>query len=190
MPAFLQAVPNEILDHIAFHLAATIPYALPDPLLPLRYASKFFCFRLDPRVNPSLYARIYRLKFDDSAVRRRAFAPEAENYADQFLHSCKALAAIRDREFQAEDPGSILFAAYIMMLDNDGKNRAQLEWAGIELYLDVYIRNYMYNPTERMANNGWPQDTAANACALWLMWMFTTPGAFYSSRTPHCPHVS
>ncbi|KAF8736845.1 hypothetical protein AX14_013779 [Amanita brunnescens Koide BX004] len=175
MSAFLHAVPNEILDHIAFHLAATIPYALPDPLLPLRYASTTLCLRLDPRANPSLYARIYRLKFDDSAVRRRAFAPEAENYAEHFVHSCKALAAIRDREFQADDPGPVLFAAYLMMLDNDGKNRTQLEWAGIELYLDLYVRTCMYSPDERMPNNGWPQDTAANACALWLMWMFTTP---------------
>jgi len=76
-----------------------------------------------------------------------------------------------------------------MMLDNDGKNRAQLEAAGIDLYLDVYMRTYLYDSVSRIPNDGWPQDTAANACALWLMWMFTTPGAFDSSETPHCPHV-
>jgi hypothetical protein len=30
-----------------------------------------------------------------------------------------------------------------MMLDNDGKNSAQLEWAGIESYPDLYIHKYM-----------------------------------------------
>lgn len=183
------SVPDEILDHIAFHLAAILPIPLPDPLLPLRCASKSLYFRLSPHANHSLYARIYRLNFDHSAVCRRAFVPEAENYAEHYLHSCGALAAIKLRDFEINDPAAVLFAAYIMMLDNDGKNRAQLENAGIELYLSVYMRTYMYTSDPRLANNGWPQDTAANACALWLLWMFTTPGAFDSSETPHCPHV-
>jgi hypothetical protein len=182
-----QSVPDEILDHIAFHLAAIDPIPIPDPLLPLRCASKSLYFRLSPHANHSLYARIYPLKFDHSAVRRRAFTPEAENYADHYIHSCKALAAIRDRDFELNDPAPVLFAAYLMMLDNDGKNRAQLEAAGIDLYLNVYMRTYLYDSVT--ANKGWPRDTAANACALWLVWMFTTPGAFDSSETPHCPNV-
>ncbi|KAM6491264.1 hypothetical protein JOM56_013503 [Amanita muscaria] len=84
------------------------------------------------------------------------------------------LSAIRHCNFDQDDPSSVLFATYIMMLDNDGKNRAQLEWAGIDAYVDTFLRTRMYDPGERMANNGWPVDDAANACALWLMWMLTT----------------
>ena len=95
------------------------PYALRDPLLPPRYASKSLCFRLDPRAN-SPYMRAYIISNSTTPP----CAPEAEGYADHFLHSCKAPAAIRNRELQADDPVPVLFAAYIMMLDNDGGSRA------------------------------------------------------------------
>ena len=86
------------------------------------------------------------------------------------------MAAIRARNFEDDDASSVLFGAYVLMLENDGKNRAQLEWAGIDTYVDAYIRTRMYDPIERMANDGWPRDNTANACALWLLWMLTTPG--------------
>ncbi|KAK2462883.1 hypothetical protein APHAL10511_005081 [Amanita phalloides] len=175
MSSPLLLVPNEILANIALHLASLSPLALPDLLLPLRSAAKTLDFRLSPSANPSLYARIFRFKFDYSAVCRRAFVPDARNYADHLIHYYKLLAAIQRRDFDADDTASILFAAYIMMLENDGKNRAQLELAGIDLYLDAYVRKYMYHPFDRMTNDGWPRDNTANACALWLIWMFTTP---------------
>ncbi|KAF8641170.1 hypothetical protein AX17_000805 [Amanita inopinata Kibby_2008] len=175
MSSLLLAVPNEILTHIAFHLASLSLHAHPDLLLPLRHASTSLYFRLSPDANPSLYARIYRLKFDSSAIRRRAFDPQAEDYAEHLALSCKTLAAIQNRNFFADAPESVLFAAYLMMLDNDGKNRAQLEWAGIDAYVDAYVRTRTYDPIQRMTNHGWPVDNAANACALWLMWMLTTP---------------
>ncbi|KIL71274.1 hypothetical protein M378DRAFT_6075 [Amanita muscaria Koide BX008] len=171
----LLTVPSEILTHIAFHLAVLSLPALPDALLPLRYTSKYLCSFLSPSQNSVLYARIYRHKFDDSAVRRRIFSPDSKQCTEQLIYCCKTLSAIQHCNFDQDDPSSALFAAYIMMLDNDGKNRAQLEWAGIDAYVDTFLRTRMYDPGERMANNGWPVDHAANACALWLMWMLTTP---------------
>ncbi|KAF8633559.1 hypothetical protein AX15_001357 [Amanita polypyramis BW_CC] len=171
----LLTVPNEILAHIAFYLATLSLHALPDALLPLRYSCKYLHFRLSPTVNLPLYARICRFKFDNSAVRRKAFVPAAGNLVDHLDHCCKLMAAIRNRNFEDDDPSSVLFSTYILMLENDGKNRAQLEWAGVDAYVDAYVRTRIYDPVERMANDGWPRDNAANACALWLLWMLTTP---------------
>ena len=63
--------------------------------------------------------------------------------------------------------------ALIVIIENHGKNKAQLEWAGLDEYLDKFL-------TERRMHedlsNGWPTESPQNACALWLMWMMTTEG--------------
>jgi hypothetical protein len=58
-----------------------------------------------------------------------------------------------------------------MMLDNDGKNFAQLEWAGVAEFVDKFIRLRLWEGRMQHPNAGWPLASLANSCALWIAWL-------------------
>lgn len=72
----------------------------------------------------------------------------------------------------------ILPELYLLRLDSDGKNYAQLEYAGIRDFVRDFVLNRLYDDAE--LNDGWPLENAQNSCALWLMWMFTLKGAHHT----------
>ncbi|KAF8971877.1 hypothetical protein BDZ97DRAFT_1913764 [Flammula alnicola] len=108
-------------------------------------------------------------KFDVGAVTRRLFHPYTDDLAEQLVHACRLLQALRRRDVHDIDAGSHLFTALMLMLDNDGKNYAQLEWAGVHAYVGEFVKQKLW--VGREANDGWPLDNQENACALWLMWL-------------------
>ncbi|CAA7264935.1 unnamed protein product [Cyclocybe aegerita] len=165
----LHALPTELLHNIAQALVATNPLGPPRELIPLILTCRAWhaIFTAD-----TLLAAICRLKFDTAAVTRRAFTPHTHDLAEQLVHACTLLRAIRAGDVYDIDAHEHLFTAYMLMLDNDGKNYAQLEWAGMGAYVARFVRRRLWE--ECAANEGWPVDNAANACALWLMWMTTT----------------
>ena len=63
-----------------------------------------------------------------------------------------------------------------MLLDNDGKNRCQLDRVHLDDSVDAFVTRRVWE--NRWFHNGWPIDNPVNSLALWLMWMNTTPGAF------------
>ncbi|KAJ6453112.1 hypothetical protein C8R45DRAFT_1039644 [Mycena sanguinolenta] len=162
----LARVPAEVLEHIAFQVACLHPLGPPSGLIPLLLTCKTVHNRLSD--NSALYARIFRFKFDSSAVRRRAFNPTPAQYHDQLVLYCTQLQRLRQPVWR--DCDEVLFSAYLMMLENDGRNAAQLVHAGLESYLDVFVRTRLWDDR----SHGWPTDNTANACALWLVWMTTT----------------
>ncbi|KAF8167243.1 hypothetical protein B0H34DRAFT_669736 [Crassisporium funariophilum] len=174
-------LPIEILHNLAFHLLASHPLGPPTALLPLLLTSRAFHAAL---THPAFLARVFRLKFDAGAISRRAFEPYDTDCADQLVVSCRVLKTLRRGDFmdasEREEPEAedwldaegVLLAAYVMMLDNDGRNWAQLEWAGVEGYVRGYVRRRLWEGRE--GNEGWPKDSSPNACALWLMWMMET----------------
>ncbi|KAJ7194231.1 hypothetical protein GGX14DRAFT_586818 [Mycena pura] len=165
----LCAVPREVLERIAYELACLTPLGPPSALIPLLLTCKTVNARLSR--NKALYSQIFRLKFDTSAVRRRAFEPTPSQYYDQLVLYCTQLQKLRG-QVRADDCDDVLFAAFLMMLENDGRNAAQLEHAGLDSYLDIFVRSQLWN--DRYTAHGWPTDNTANACALWLVWMTTT----------------
>ncbi|KAJ7170955.1 hypothetical protein C8R46DRAFT_1087260 [Mycena filopes] len=165
----LYAIPSEILENIAYELTCLTPLGPPAALIPLLLTCKALNNKLSG--NTVLYTRIFKYKFDSSAVRRRAFNPTPNQYFDQLVHYCTQLAKLR-MQVRADDCDDVLFSAFLMMLENDGRNAAQLEHAGLESYLDVFVRTRMWD--NRSSSHGWPADNTASACALWLVWMTTT----------------
>ncbi|KAF9528090.1 hypothetical protein CPB83DRAFT_894583 [Crepidotus variabilis] len=147
----LSGLPNEVLHIIAFLVVAD------NPLGPPRLGSLLLVNKALNQVlnTDALKARIFRLSWDFGAVVRRSFCPDNLGLAEQLVHVCKLLKAIQRGNVSSPDTPEHLFTAYMLMLDNDGKNFAQLEWAGIASY----------------DNLGWPLDSMENACALWLAWM-------------------
>ncbi|KXN84630.1 hypothetical protein AN958_12262, partial [Leucoagaricus sp. SymC.cos] len=71
------------------------------------------------------------------------------------------------------DAGEGWRMVYLMLLDNNGKNRAQLEHAGIDLLFLCYLQERLWENADE--NDGWPKDTAQSVHVLWAMWMLTTP---------------
>ncbi|KAJ7682850.1 hypothetical protein B0H17DRAFT_1075117 [Mycena rosella] len=165
----LRAVPLEILEHIAYQLTCLAPLGPPAALVPLLLTCRTVNSQLSG--NAALYSRIFRFKFDSGAVKRRAFDPTPNQYADQLVLYCTQLQRLREQVL-ADECDDILFGAYLMMLENDGRNAAQLEHAGLDSYLDLFIRTRLWDGRE--GSHGWPTDSVAGACALWLMWMTTT----------------
>ncbi|KAJ7231864.1 hypothetical protein B0H12DRAFT_1146219 [Mycena haematopus] len=162
----LASIPAEVLEHIAFQLTCLQPLGPPSGLVPLLLTCKTVHIRLSS--NSALYARIFQFKFDSSAVRRRAFHPTPAQYHDQLVLYCTQLQRLRGPVWR--DCDEVLFSAYLMMLENDGRNAAQLVHAGLDSYLDIFVRTRLWDDR----SHGWPTDNTATACALWLVWMTTT----------------
>lgn len=174
MTACLSRLPLEILENIAFALVALTPLGNPSALVPLLLTSRSVYTALSLTSGNTLYSRICRLKFDIGAVTRRAFSPHTKDLNDHLVQMCQLLQFIRRGDIWHEDTIDYLIPVFIAMLDNDGKNRAQLEHAGIEPFLENYIRARLHEG--RAQNDMWPIESPANTCALWLLWMFTSRG--------------
>ncbi|KAJ7133407.1 hypothetical protein C8R44DRAFT_899892 [Mycena epipterygia] len=165
----LCAIPPEILEHIAYELTCLTPLGPPSALVPLLLTCRTVNGQLS--ANAALYSRIFRFKFDSGAVKRRSFHPTPNHYFDQLVLYCTQLQKLREL-VRADDCDEVLFGAYLMMLENDGRNAAQLEHAGLDYYLENFVCTRMWD--SRQLADGWPSDNVASACALWLMWMTTT----------------
>lgn len=166
----LHRLPNELIHNIAFLVVAHDPLGPPSALVPLLTISKrIHAALLSP--HSALKARIFRLKFDTSAVSRRSFSPYDLHLAQQLEYYCRLLRVVKAKDVDHEDVAYFLFAAYLMMLDNDGKNFAQLEWAGIAGFTDNFIRLHLWDGRMQDGNAGWPVASLANRCALWVAWL-------------------
>ncbi|KAF8954210.1 hypothetical protein BDZ97DRAFT_1928581 [Flammula alnicola] len=162
----LTSLPTELIHNIIYALVAHHPLGPPTAILPLLCTSKGLHAIASA---PALLARIARLKFDVGAVTRRLFHPYTDDLAEQLVHACRLLQALRRGDVNDIDADGHLFTALLLMLDNDGKNYAQLEWAGVHVYVDEFVQQKLW--VGREANDGWPLDNQGNACALWLMWL-------------------
>lgn len=166
----LHRLPNELIQNIAFLIVAHDPLGPPKALIPLLLSSKrLHDALLSP--SPALKARIFRLKFDTSAVSRRSFSPYDLHLADQLEFYCGILQIIKNKDVYHEDVVDLLLAIYMMMLDNDGKNFAQLQSAGIAEFIDKFIRLRLWEGRMESPNAGWPVASVANRCALWIAWL-------------------
>jgi hypothetical protein len=61
----------------------------------------------------------------------------------------------------------------ILVTENDGKNRAQLEWADTYSFVNSFVRQRLWHDPV----NGWPRDTPLHALVLWVMWCMTDQSA-------------
>lgn len=83
-------------------------------------------------------------------------------------------------EIRDWDPAQVLFACLMMLLDNDGKNIAQLEWAGVHTYVRQFVAERLWDGS--YLNDGWPLENDKNASALWVMWLITDQGELAGLR--------
>ena len=173
-------LPLYALEVIALNVAVDDAPGLPHDLVPLLQTCKHVYSMLSYRRNNYLYARLFRIMFDTLAVRRR-FGDEAlysPNLSTQLRSYCLALSCIRARNF--DSPADVLWQAFFMVMEDDGRNRAQLENAGLRRFVDDFVRQKLLARSEE--NHGWPAESTVNALALCLMWHTSDYGK--SRRSP------
>ncbi|KAI6154220.1 hypothetical protein BKA82DRAFT_4098882 [Pisolithus tinctorius] len=133
-------------------------------LLPLQLTCKYLNSSLGITTNPHIFASYFASHHDVSSARPA--------YAAQLLRYTHTLARIRSGDIHADDVCHTFWTSYLMLLEDDGKNRASLEAAGLPEFVDRFVREHLYDGHR----NGWPADNAVNSLALWLLWLTTTEG--------------
>ena len=169
--SLLHLVPAEIFTHIAVFLACDDPYSPPTDLLALQATHPDFHLSLNCHINPAVWAAAFRFRFDHLAVLRRNFRPNGRDYYDQLRQYTETLAAVRRLDADLDEEA--IRTIYVMLLDNNGKNRSQLERAGVDAFLHHYLRTRLWLGAEN--HDGWPIESAENAYILWALWLVTTP---------------
>lgn len=184
----LDTVPQEVLEHIAFFAATQTFLGPPAALLPLLGTNRRIYARLAISSNHHLYSRIFDYKFDASNNVSRLgigqITPKA--VAHELKLRCMFLQRIRARldsrqaneENDNEMLRDLLFHAYLMMLDNRGKNEAQLRgYAG----MDGWLREYWFDEQgashamSSIRTDRWPPNDEKTSLAMWLFWFLLKP---------------
>lgn len=204
MPTPFNSIPLEVIENIAFFAVASNPLGPPRELTPLLLLNRRSHASLS---NPHLYARIFSTKFDTTALMRRlgppggAAATTAPKLAAELRRRFVQLGRLRARigctvggsSLAGEGEGVIemrmralhemLWTAYLMMLENDGKNERQLrEYARLDGWLRAFWFAEDGASCARIAirDNAWPPNNDFSAVTMWLFWFLLRPGEFLS----------
>ncbi|RDB17639.1 hypothetical protein Hypma_001088 [Hypsizygus marmoreus] len=193
----LDTVPQEVLEHIALFSATDSFLGPPSSLVPLLLTNRGVYKRLSIHSNHHLYARVFAHKFDIGPIVRR-LGPERTTpdiLTSELRRRCFCLKRIRARldsiassaggeEGDKEEDTSrheLLFQAYLLMLENEGKNEQQLrEYARIDLWLREYWFDEMGAScaVECLQTEEWLPDTEERSLAMWLFWFLLRPSDY------------
>ncbi|KIK52486.1 hypothetical protein GYMLUDRAFT_49883 [Collybiopsis luxurians FD-317 M1] len=193
----MDAFPQEILSEIAIYTAAQTFLGPPSAILPLLLVNRWTYSCLSIGSNPYVYAKIYESKFDLSPALRRlkVHSFPSPNLAQELRRKCIMLKRIRDRQ-GASTKGSaredewlseFLYQIYLMMLEDEGKNRRQLAtYARMDSWLiEFWFDEYGASGSWRSIQQGkWPAHNESNCLAMWLLWFLFKPDQL-SRGSPH-----
>lgn len=169
-------LPLEVLEDIAFRVATQNASITPlNNLIPLlslsRETNKFLSFDS----NHPLYARIYATKFDIKTTTRRLGKKSltARGLSMELKKRCIHLRAIRTLSFELDLIGPAIWTAFVMMLENDGKNESLLlEYAQMAHWLE----QYWVAVSNSLEGDGWPSNSLIHSVCMWLLCAFYPKG--------------
>ncbi|KAG2151014.1 uncharacterized protein EDB93DRAFT_316413 [Suillus bovinus] len=185
-------LPQEVMENIAFFAATTTDVGPPSDLLPLLLSCRSIYRALSLDANLHLCARIFEYKFDlNAAVRRlgqQIATPDvlSKELRKRFVY-LKRIRARTDSRIYVQNMShspmmsELLWMAYLMMLENDGKNVKQLrEYAGMEQWLmDYWFDDQGASlASKTLVEDEWPLENEHNSLAMWLFWLFLRPDRF------------
>jgi hypothetical protein len=198
MPASFLQLPHETLEEILLAAIEQSTLGPPSLLHALLLTCRDLYHTLTYDVHPTFYAQIFTQKFDVVAPHRRLGIPELlpGHLKHELQTHCTAIRTFRNVLANASyDDPQLLEAfrtAYLMLLGDDGKNFAQLTWAGLPILVQDYLRHRLCSGAQE--NHGWPQENEKNSLAVALFWLLTSSCEFlefieqvFSSLTSH-PH--
>lgn len=192
----LDTVPQEVLEQIALFCATDCFLGPPSALLPLIFTNGKIYSRLSIASNPHIYARIFAHKFDIASAIRRLGPGRTTPFllAHELKLRCLFLKRIRSRldsiahtvsalESDVFSSHDLVCHAYLLMLENEGKNEKQLrEYAG----LDDWLREYWFADlgASRVVSSidagVWSLESPERSLAMWLFWFLLRPGNYPS----------
>ena len=185
----------EMLEEIAFYVATNPFLGPPSALIPLLSSCRTIYDSLSINSNDHLYAQIFTNKFDmEPPIRRLGSRITLSSLlASELRRRCIYLKRIKYRldALTIRPPSTAtehdcdgvlretLWMAYLMMLENDGKNEMQLrEYAGMDGWLKLYWFN---DDGASLAKHAirigqWPSNSRQASLAMWLFWFLLVPG--------------
>ncbi|KAJ7756335.1 hypothetical protein B0H16DRAFT_1721931 [Mycena metata] len=179
----LDTVPHEILERIAFISATDSLLGPPSTMVTLLTANRQIHARLSFTSNQYLYARIFSSKFDVGPSSHRFSNRSSPTIlAHELVHRFRVLNRIRARMDSGAKPGSagdgdsvheLLFHAYLMMLENEGKNEQQLrDYAKMSDWLRAYLFEEHFSTCSKLTTHveHWPPHNEHTSLAMWLFW--------------------
>lgn len=170
---------SDVILDIAFQLAILDPLGPPRHLPPLLRVCRYIADILAANKKP-LLARIFRHKFDTRAPSRRLGSAHLTNsaLAFQLKKQTLALKRLSTGQLDSENLLSDLWTAYLMFIENDGRNYSHLvQYARLDRLVDNFMETRLW--AHRMhSGTEWPLDITPNALVIWLLWFTTTPGAY------------
>ena len=162
----------------------------PSSLVSLLETNRTINSRLSLKSNHYLYAKIFAHKFDLASASRRLGPDRTEPavLAEELRRRCIYLKRLRSRVDSRIDPVTggddearqeLLFHAYLLMLENDGKNGEQLDWARLDGLLHNFVLTKLWH--QRELYEQWTAENAINALAVWLFWYRMSQGQWIFS---------
>ncbi|KAF8552044.1 hypothetical protein OG21DRAFT_1511976 [Imleria badia] len=164
-----------VLDDIAFYLAVDPLLGPPVNFLSLLLTCRTFYNQLSIANNSALYARIFHCKFDCEAIERR-LSPRwtsAPYLARELRSRFIALQHIKHRNPSLRSDREALWKAYLMLLEDDGRNAMQLlGWANLPDWVlgVVALRSFPLS-TSTGQSMSHLSDPEGLSLAVWLLWM-------------------
>lgn len=160
----LEAIPHDILQHIAFLLAISSIDEGPRQLLHLLLISSGIYRSLSVHNHPHLYANIFRSTFDvDDRLHPRL---TDSTLAMELLQRYRILYRSRRQDRSAPMPGE-LWAAFHMVLEDEGRNGRHLAAAGFPKFVLSLVDGLQL---------GEPDDNQVDALSIWLLCLTLTHG--------------
>ncbi|KAI0339133.1 hypothetical protein BDW22DRAFT_1362095 [Trametopsis cervina] len=186
IPTSLAQVPQEVLEHIAYYAATDTFLGPPSGIIPLVSLNRAMHNALSVTTNPHLYARIFVYKYDVApAIRRMGVDTiSASAMVEELQRRSVVLKRFRHRlDSKGEAPGpmltEMLWAAYLMILESDGKNEEQLREYAL---MNHWLREFWFDPagasrarTIIHEQRGWPESSEIMSLSLWLLWFLLRP---------------
>ncbi|KAI0640141.1 hypothetical protein C8Q77DRAFT_1214451 [Trametes polyzona] len=172
---FCSRLPHDVILAVALELATLDILGPPRHLPPLFLVCRFVRDVLHHN-RKSLFARIYRSKFDTHAAVRRLGPNAITNsaLAFQLIKQTLALKRIRAGDLDSHSLTPDLWTAYLMFLENDGRNYSHLmEYARIDLLIERFMDSKLW--AHRESNLGWPIDSTPSSLVVWMLWFTMTP---------------
>jgi hypothetical protein len=173
-PLFLLAFPPEILHHIVISAISASPIGPPTVLLSLLLTCQALYVSLSPQNYPSLYVDLFVTQFDSGALVRRLGHLPPEHTRFEWSRRLIALKCLR--RGHSDDPELLdaLLIAFFMLLENDGQNLAQLQWAGLSSFVHRYVRDKVLDGPG--IHNGWPLNNEINTLVVFIAWVTSSRG--------------
>jgi hypothetical protein len=193
----LDTVPQEVLEQVAYFAATHTQRGPPSGIVPLLLVNRRIYARLSTQASHHLYGRIFAFKFDIRAVSRRLNPQRTtpQILTSELIRRFTRLSRIRTRsdafkpldEDGSNSASELIQEAYLMMLENEGKNEQQLcKHARFDLWLNDYWfhENGASCAVAYLRAEKWLPDTQERALAMWLFWFLLKPGTC-ASHTVH-----